>query len=303
MKKNIIFVSLLAGALLTTFSCGNKSVDSQNPDADSVEVKTDGNEAKSNINPWPWDFPRDVKLDVEKGQTVLAATYYPDYLTKDRELDKRSYIFYYCEVVEGGVGTTKIDHFGEEYELPNALVIPIPDDATAKVGDIVLTWWQSGSGMQRAIVTEASDPKQPTVSYLDLSWSMKDGKVKPFGKDEKLKPGTFRVLKEGEWAPGMQLAFDVDGKKKIGHIISLTDDKVLIHGFAGSITTAKRSDCQLITLKPSFKPGDKVYGKSGENYDDRYTVDKYDKKSGRVWVTDNHKNSSILSILEVASKL
>ena len=30
---------------------------------------------------------------------------------------------------------------------------------------------------------------------------------------------------------------------------------------------------------------------------------KYDKKNGRVWVTDNHKSTSIKSILEVASKL
>ena len=63
-----------------------------------------------------------------------------------------------------------------------------------------------------------------SVSYLDLSWSIKDGEVKKFKEDEKIKPGTFRVLKEGEWAPGMQVAYEEDGQKKAGYIISLTDE-------------------------------------------------------------------------------
>ena len=71
MKKNIIIASLLAGAFLTTMSCGNKKVDGPNPDADSTEVN-EGDKAKaSNVDPWPWDFPRDVKVDVEKAQAWI----------------------------------------------------------------------------------------------------------------------------------------------------------------------------------------------------------------------------------------
>ena len=204
---------------------------------------------------------------------------------------------------EPGVGSTKVEYIGKEYDVPNALIIPLPSDATAKVGDILLTWWQSGSGLKRAIVTDASDPKAPTVSYLDLSWSIKNGEVKKFKEDEKIKPGTFRVLKEGEWAPGMQVAYEEEGQKKAGYIISLTDDKVLISGFAGHIYVAKRSDCKLISLKPSFKPGDKVFGLYVDSYEDKFTVKKFDKKNGRVWLEDNRNTTCIKSILEVANNL
>lgn len=303
MKKNIIIASLFAGAFLTTISCGNKKVDGPNPDADSTEVN-EGDKAKaSNVDPWPWDFPRDVKVDVEKGQTVLTPSYYQEYLKEGKELSKKTYVFYSAEVKEPGVGSTKVEHIGKEYDVPNALIIPLPSDATAKVGDILLTWWQSGSGLKRAIVTDASDPKAPTVSYLDLSWSIKDGEVKKFKEDEKIKPGTFRVLKEGEWAPGMQVAYEEDGQKKAGYIISLTDDKVLISGFAGHIYVAKRSDCKLISLKPSFKPGDKVFGVYVDSYEDKFTVKKFDKKNGRVWLEDNRNTTCIKNILEVANNL
>ena len=281
MKKNIIIASLFAGAFLTTMSCGNKKVDGPNPDADSTEVK----------------------VDVEKGQTVLTPSYYQEYLQEDKDLSKRTYVFYSAEVTEPGVGSTKVDHIGKEYDVPNALIIPLPSDATAKVGDILLTWWQSGSGLKRAIVTDASDPKAPTVSYLDLSWSIKNGDVKKFKEDEKIKPGTFRVLKEGEWAPGMQVAYEEEGQKKAGYIISLTDDKVLISGFAGHIYVAKRSDCKLISLKPSFKPGDKVFGVYVDSYEDKFTVKKFDKKNGRVWLEDNRNTTCIKNILEVSNNL
>ena len=52
------------------------------------------------------------------------------------------------------------------YKVPNAYLVTIPYAQKAAVGDVVLTWWQSGSGMQRAIVTDASNPSEPTVRYL-----------------------------------------------------------------------------------------------------------------------------------------
>jgi len=60
--------------------------------------------------------------------------------------------------------------FDDDTEIPNYMIIPIRPDESAKVGDIVLTWWQSGSGMKRAIVTNASDPTAPEVNYIDIEW-------------------------------------------------------------------------------------------------------------------------------------
>ena len=104
---------------------------------------------------------------------------------------------------------------GQDIEMPNALIIPIPQGQTAKKGDIVLTWWQSGSGMERAIVTDDSNPASPKVCYLDMDWK-DDGKG--FANDhnnEQLRPNTFTVLKNNEWQPGAQVTVNADGSYKI----------------------------------------------------------------------------------------
>ena len=82
--------------------------------------------------------------------------------------------------------------FDDDTEIPNYMIIPIRPDESAKVGDIVLTWWQSGSGMKRAIVTNASDPKAPEVNYIDIDWNnpAKTDDVGIGQKTEKIEPNT-----------------------------------------------------------------------------------------------------------------
>ena len=77
-------------------------------------------------------------------------------------------IWYTQEMVEPGEEMSEIKFMSEQKKVPNAYIVPIPAGQTAKKGDILLTWWQCGSGLQRAYVTDAADPKAPTVRYLDL---------------------------------------------------------------------------------------------------------------------------------------
>ena len=180
--------------------------------------------------------------------------------------------------------------------MPNSVVIPIPEGQTAKKGDIVLTWWQSGSGMQRAIVTDDSNPKQPKVCYLDLDYK-DDGKG--FANEhanEQLKPNSFVVLKDGAWEPG-QTVTTTDHKNLI--LINCNDDLVLCSGFAGKIGAYYRQYCSIVPLKQNLQPGDQIRADFVGEFKDGATVKKVDESIGRVWITDSFGSEKVLSILDV----
>jgi hypothetical protein len=171
-------------------------------------------------------------------------------------------------------------------KVSNAYIIPIPAGQTAHVGDIVLTWWQSGSGMNRAIVVEASDPSEPTVRYLDIDYDnpakSRDGKTTIGQMDEKLKPNSF-VKISNPWEPGTVVAVNDGASKKKARVIHVAGDKVLALGFAGTLQVFEKSAATPVPVKPTVKAGDKVkapvYG-SFQNV----TVTKVDGRNGRVFV-------------------
>lgn len=127
--------------------------------------------AQEATNPWPWDFPQNVKLNAEPGQTALSCqSLYSSALKKNEDLTKSVLIWYNTSIEKVGAEKSTVKKFGEAVEIPNALLVPIAKGQKAKKGDILLTWWQSGSGMERAIVVDDSNPTSPTAVYLDLNW-------------------------------------------------------------------------------------------------------------------------------------
>ena len=66
---------------------------------------------------------------------------------------------------------SEIQFISERKKVPNAYIVAIPPKQTAKKGDIILTWWQSGSGMNRAIVIDDTDASTPVVRYLDIDFN------------------------------------------------------------------------------------------------------------------------------------
>ena len=204
--------------------------------------------------------------------------------------DKEGVIFYSYEVVEPGAKTTKFKSFGKEETVPNLIVIPLPKGGKAKAGDILLTWWQSGSGMNRAIVMSAKDPTKPVVRYLDIAYDNpatggKDRKT-PIGQmEEELKPDTFVKL-DKPWQVGTTVACKgADGKSwSVENLIRVSGDKVLISGFMGKLSTRAKADCKPMPMKANFKKGQKVQAKWVSSVKPA-TVTKVDAKIGRVWVT------------------
>ena len=263
--------------------------------------------AKQAADPWPWDFPQSVPLQAETGQLALSCYgHYFDAVEKGQKMIDNTMIFYKTTIEKVGADKTIVDDWGKEREVPNALIIPLAKNAKAKKGDIVLTWWQSGSGMQRAIVVDDSNPAQPYVCYLDKSWpdNPDDPKLADMRKGEQLKPGTFTVLKGGKWESGEQVAYHKNGEWHAGRLVHVDGDKVLVSVFASYIDATTKDRAKLIPFKEKIKVGDKVSVVWLRYYRPGYTVIKVDEATGHVYVKkDGSDRVECKSIAEVTKVL
>lgn len=199
--------------------------------------------------------------------------------------DKEGVIFYAYKVIEPGAKTTKFKTPGSEDSAPNLLVIPLPKGGKAKVGDIVLTWWQSGSGKQRAVVMDAKDPTRPVVRYLDIDYDnpAKGGKDRatPIGQmEEQLEADSF-VKIDKPFQVGSTVAC---GKKTVEDVIRVNGDKLLLSGFGGRLSVRPKAECVAMPSKPKLKVGQKIQAKWVSTIKPA-TITKVDPKIGRVWVT------------------
>lgn len=303
MKKTLLFALALPLAM-TMASCGNsapKENKNENETPEAQQIATEVVEVEEVKEPeFPWDFPEGNKNEgLAEDQSALSIhTFYPKKLKESDNPANETYIFYSTIVKSVGETTSKVSDFGSEVEMPNALIIPLPGGQKAQKGDILLTWWQTGSGMQRAIVKDASNPESPKVDYLDLDYK-DDGKgFANEHSNEQIKPNTFTVLKDGEWQPGAQIVVTGDGSYEVGTLVNCTDDRVLLKCFAGRLKVFKRSACKVVPLKQNLKVGDEVYAIFTSSFKPGYKIKKIDEKIGRVWVEGPY-GDDIVNILEV----
>lgn len=289
LKRNLSLFSL--GLLFFAVSCGGEETTENNEesnDTDSVAVETTEEGAELAPGMTPWDFPT-VGFDGQPGDYVLCPGYtmYTNALAEEDPANE-TMIFYTAEVSAAGDVESDIDFtFDDVQKMPNSILIDIPQGQTAEVGDIVLTWWQTGSGMQRAIVTEASDPTQPMVRYLDLDFDnpAEDSESgKSIGATEyQLKPNSFVKLTD-PWQEGQYIACkDEDGDWNNAQIVKISGDKVLTIGFAGTMKVYAKADCRPTEAKPNVKAGDTVWADFAGGWSEG-TVTEVDTKMGVVWV-------------------
>ena len=304
MKKTVFFAIAIPLAFVLA-SCGNstpKQNQNDQPENQQTEVVDVPEEIQEEAQEpgFPWNFPEgNVNEGLAEGQSALSIhTFYPSKLVESDDPANETYIFYSTTVKSVGETTSMVSDYGSSVEMPNALIIPLPTGQKAQKGDIILTWWQTGSGMERAIVTDASNPESPKVDYLDLSYKDDGTGFANEHANEQIKPNTFTILKDGEWQPGAQIVVTGDGSYEAGTLISCTDDKVLLLGFAGKISVFKREACKVVPLKQNLKVGDEVMAIFTSSYKPGYKIKKIDEKIGRVWVEGTF-GDDIVNILEV----
>lgn len=255
---------------------------------------------------WPWDFPQGITIEAEPGQTILTCQgSYFDKMESGEDLMK-SVLIWYTRTMEQ-VGPEKSDIGRTDKKLvPNALIIPLKKGQKAKKGDVLLTWWQSGSGLDRAVVIDASNPAEPVAVYLDRYWrdDPEDAKNKELAKGEQLKPSSFNVLKDGEWQPGVTVAYRDGGEWKKGIVMNISGDKVLLQVFSSHLFATTKDRCKIIPFKEKIKKGDKVWATFVDGFRDGYVVKVINEKVGRVWVQrEGRTNMECKAIDEVTKVL
>jgi hypothetical protein len=258
-KKTVFFLML---AFVLVFTCGQVFAQAKGP------------------GKIPLDYPV-VKTTAKAGDWVMC----PPRLWLDdafkKGADKQNFIFYGATMVTPGAAESKIKTLtNTEETIPNSLIVPIKKGETAKPGDVVLSWWQSGSGMNRAYVVKGGTPKEPKVMYLDIDYENPAGVGK---KVDQLKPNSFHKLKTA-MEPGTAVAFKNKGSYEHAIVINTSGDKVLLLGFAGFMKVAKKSECVPLPIKPpALKKGAKVMMPAIGSFREG-TVIKVDPAIGRVFV-------------------
>ncbi|HEX8747331.1 MAG TPA: hypothetical protein VF717_09025 [Pyrinomonadaceae bacterium] len=232
------------------------------------------------------DFPL-VETTAKAGEVVLVPSYLWLQQANVNGIDKTNMIWYSETMVTPGKEMSEVQFTnGDKKQVPNAYIVPIPAGQTARTGDLVLTWWQSGSGMMRAIVVDGANPSEPVVRYLDLDYDNpakgRDGQTTIGQMDEKLKPNTF-VKINNTFEPGTTVAVQDGARMKKFQVIREAGDKLFLRGFAGYVSVFDKSRCTPVPLKPAVKEGDSVKGDWAGTFQNG-TVTKVDPKIGRVFI-------------------
>lgn len=181
-------------------------------------------------------------------------------------------IFYAATMTTPGSKESQVEDLtGDKYAVPNSLILPLKSGESVKAGDLVATWWQSGSGLTQAIVQEGS--ATPKVAYLDKSMT---------GVDT-LKENSFTKL-TGGLDLGAVVAVKDGSSYTSAVLVGRADGKALVSGWAGSLKVVSESDLKALPVKPSVKAGDKIMAPVIGTYQE-VTVKEVDAKAGLLKCT------------------
>ncbi|EKD76420.1 MAG: hypothetical protein ACD_43C00118G0002 [uncultured bacterium] len=209
------------------------------------------NAAVAEVDPtaMPLDFPNST-LEAEFGDYVLAPTRAALDEAATAGVENGTFIYYMAEVAEVGDTASVLTEINEEVTIPNGVIVPIPAGQTAAVGDTVLTWWQSGSGITRAYVVEGGTPTKPMVNYLDTG-------ILGASEPEELDADSFVVITD-PWQAGASIGVKNGSDYDHYQVLKVSGDQVLVSGFASSLEVVSKADAVTMPIKPVVAVGDAV---------------------------------------------
>lgn len=263
--------------------------------------------AETSVDPFPGFNKGDTSA--KAGDIILTPSYKMILNAVEQGPEKVSLIYYNAVMEKPGKDYSKVKFtFDGIQDIPNCLIIPIPAGQKAQKGDVLLTWWQSGSGMKRAYVVDASNPSEPVVKYIDIDYNnpAKNREGIPIGQmSEKLKPDTFAKLKD-PFSPGTTVAVS-EGPKRYSWAQVLRDDgkHLLVMAFASKVKIVEKSKCIPLPVIPDVKAGDTVQIPSIGTFAGAKVV-KVDREIGRVFVErtlGTQKKEMIIAFGDVATGL
>lgn len=226
-----------------------------------------------------------VETTAKAGDYVLVPLYNWLKDAAEKGVETTSFIWYVQKMAAPEKEFSDVQFMSERRRVPNAYIVAIPPGQKAKKGDVILTWWQTGSGMNRAYVVDDKDPISPIVRYLDIDYdnpAKSRDNVTTIGKmDEKIVPDSFFKLKE--WDAGTTVAVQDGANMTKAIVIRVAGDKVLVLEFVGKLKVYPKSSCKAVPVVPNVKEGDHVKAAKYNTFKDA-TVSRVDAKIGRIFV-------------------
>lgn len=300
---------LFSVASIALFVACNNAKKTESPSADLLKTASGYTEEivdEISVKNIFKSYPR-KETTAQEGEVILIPSYKFMATAVEKGEESQTFIYYHATMVKSGdqYSTVKFTFDGEQ-EVPNCMIIPIPAQQKVKKGDIILTWWQSGSGMKRAIVTNAENPSEPEVNYIDIDFenpaTAKDGSTSIGQMKEKIKANTFVKL-ENDWDLGTTVAVKDGLSYKNWTLVNVTDNQVLCIGFAGKMKIFNKSDCTPLPIYTKVKAGDKVQAPWVGSYKNA-TVVKAIEELGRVVVQfDNNDKMYYIPYGDIATEL
>ncbi|MFT5683279.1 MAG: hypothetical protein ACI8RZ_004210 [Myxococcota bacterium] len=279
--KKMMRTTLAVGGLFALACSGNSEEDgptNEPPPPPSTEEPV--GEAAPTLEPGevPYDFPR-MSSQGRDGQFALV----PSREFLDRAIaddGQGTFIYYGATITTAGSPESTIKSLaGTTFAMPNAMIIPISSGQKAKKGDILLGHWESGSGLQRAIMVGGTST-EPVVRYLDMDYDNPSGWGQ---KEDTWQADRFSVLSE-PWQVGTTAACGESNDRKHGILTAVSGGRLLVSGFAGSISAYSRDECVALSPKPTVAAGDTVWVPVVGSYTEGQ-VSRVDAEIGRVFVT------------------
>jgi hypothetical protein len=212
-----------------------------------------------------------VTHNFDSVQYVLAPSYSNYKNARKDGLSNTLFVFYPREIVGKTDTSVLINEFGDTVEMPNSLIIPMKYGEKAKKGDIVLTWWQKGTGMQRAIALNQNLSATPIVYYIDNQYSLYSSSNDINFWIDTLKPNSFIVLKDSIM-PGRSLIFE----HNLYIVISQNNDKILASSWAGTLKVISKDSCEFVPIKPNVEVGDSIFAPYIGIFFDAKVIQKWD---------------------------
>ncbi len=237
MKLKLIYILFI----LFIISCKNETNSKINSDTSNIEKY----------------YLIDIDADVDANDYVLAPSRKNFDSAFAKGLESTIFVFYPRKVVAKMQDSVVLYEIGDTIKLPNSLVIPLKKQQKATKGNIVLTWWQSGTGMQRAIVLNRDSSTTPTVYYLDNQYSFYSSVTDVKFWIDTLAPNSFTLLTQDTMS-GRSMSVSKEYYTTFYTIINCTKNKVLALSWAGTLELFDKSQCNLVPLYQEFNVGDSV---------------------------------------------
>jgi len=236
--KKILFVLLVS---ISLFSCKEKNIKTETDSLTNIiKLELLG-----------------IDLNFDSASFVLAPSKSCYDSAQIKGLKYSLFVFYPRKYISSKEKFSLLEEIGDTVLIPDDLIIPLRKNQEVKQGDVLLTWWQSGTGMQRAIVLSAKNPLRPVVYYLDNQFYFYYDENDPTFWIDTLKENSYNILDE-KWCSGRSIIVEQNGVSSFYIVINSNTDKILALSWSGTVGIFDKKICKLIPLFQNFNKGDSV---------------------------------------------